>query len=309
MALRDRRVGDARRTLTTTDDTILERFRRRLLDEIDLAELSRLDATQRRVRLERVMGLLVSREGPVMSTGARTELIRRVVNEALGLGVLEPLLADRTITEIMVNGADTIYVERFGRIEQVNARFTSNDQLMQTIDRIVAGVNRRVDESSPMVDARLRSGERVNVVLPPLSLNGPTLTIRRFPRPFSMEELVRRGTLSQPAADLLAAIVRAKLNVVVSGGTGAGKTTMLNALSAFISGSERIITIEDAAAAAPATACRLARGTSGQHRRRRPGDDSRPRAERVADAPRPHHHRRGPWRRDAGHAAGDEHRP
>jgi pilus assembly protein CpaF len=247
MALRDRRVGDARRTLTTTDDTILERFRRRLLDEIDLAELSRLDATQRRVRLERVMGLLVSREGPVMSTGARTELIRRVVNEALGLGVLEPLLADRTITEIMVNGADTIYVERFGRIEQVNARFTSNDQLMQTIDRIVAGVNRRVDESSPMVDARLPSGEGVNVVLPPLSLNGPTLTIRRFPRPFSMEELVRRGTLSQPAADLLAAIVRAKLNVVVSGGTGAGKTTMLNALSAFISGSERIITIEDAA--------------------------------------------------------------
>jgi pilus assembly protein CpaF len=118
---------------------------------------------------------------------------------------------------------------------------------MQTIDRIVAGVNRRVDEASPMVDARLPSGERVNVVLPPLTINGPTLTIRRFPRPYPMEELVRRGSVSQSAGELLAALVRARLNIVVSGGTGSGKTTMLNALSAFISGHERVITIEDAA--------------------------------------------------------------
>jgi pilus assembly protein CpaF len=247
VGLRDRRKGDVQVAIDNADDQLIERFRRKLLDEVDLAELSRLDATQRRVRLERVMGLLVSREGPVMSPGARAELIRRVVNEALGLGVLEPLLADPTITEIMVNGAGTIYVERFGRLEQVSARFASEDQLLQTIDRIVAGVNRRVDESSPMVDARLPTGERVNVVLPPLALNGPTLTIRRFPRPFSMEELVRRGTLPQPAADLLQAMVRGKLNIVVSGGTGSGKTTMLNSLSGFISGTERIITIEDAA--------------------------------------------------------------
>ncbi|MDX6245598.1 MAG: pilus assembly protein CpaF, partial [Frankiales bacterium] len=123
--------------MVDADDSLVERFRRKLLDEIDLAELSKLDATQRRIRLERVMGLLVSREGPVMSTGGRADLIRRVVNDALGLGVLEPLLNDPTITEIMVNGADSIYVERFGRLEKVNTKFTSEAQLMQTIDRIV----------------------------------------------------------------------------------------------------------------------------------------------------------------------------
>jgi pilus assembly protein CpaF len=209
MALRDRRGREAR-PVVDADDSLVERFRRKLLDEIDLAELSKLDATQRRIRLERVMGLLVSREGPVMSTGGRADLIRRVVNDALGLGVLEPLLNDPTITEIMVNGADSIYVERFGRLEKVNTKFTSEAQLMQTIDRIVAGVNRRVDEASPMVDARLPSGERVNVVLPPLTINGPTLTIRRFPRPYPMEELVRRGSVSQSAGELLAALVRAR---------------------------------------------------------------------------------------------------
>ncbi|WP_228265812.1 CpaF family protein [Microlunatus elymi] len=167
--------------------------------------------------------------------------------------MLEPLLADETISEIMINGHETVYVERFGRVERIPSGFTSEAQLLQTIDRIVSGVNRRVDEASPMVDARLPAdarlprGARVNVVLPPLSLNGPSVTIRLFPKAYGLPELLQRGTLDQPIADLLAASVKARLNITVSGGTSSGKTTMLNALSAFVPDSERIITVEDAA--------------------------------------------------------------
>ena len=188
---------------------------------------------------------MVSREGPVLSTAERSRLIRRVVDEAVGLGVLEPLLADDSVTEIMVNGTDEIYVERNGRIERADIAFSDEAQLFQTIDRIVSTVNRRVDESSPMVDARLPTGERVNVIIPPLALRGPTMTIRRFPRLFTIDELVEIGSLDAPSADLLRAFVRAQLNIVISGGTGAGKTTMLNALSAAVPDGDRIITVED----------------------------------------------------------------
>jgi pilus assembly protein CpaF len=243
--------SDVDRTLTDVtddaDDALVADFREKLLDEIDLNELSKLDLPQRRARLERVMTHLVASRGPLLSSRERTSLIRRVVAEALGLGVLEPLLADDAVTEIMVNGPDQIFIERLGRIELAKERFVSTEQLLQTIDRIVSTVNRRVDESSPMVDARLRTGERVNVILPPLALDGPVVTIRKFPRPFTMEELVSIGTLDERAADLLAACVRAKLNVLVSGGTGSGKTTLLNSLSSFIPERERIVTIEDAA--------------------------------------------------------------
>ena len=247
MALINRLGSTERTTDDKGDQSLVDDFRRKLLEEVDLQELTRLDASQRRARLERVMGLLVSREGPVMSVRARNELVRQVVNDALGLGVLEPLLADPSITEIMVNGHEKIYVERFGRLERVAAQFSSEAQLLQTIDRIVAGVNRRVDESSPMVDARLPTGERVNVVLPPLSIDGPQLTIRRFPRPFTMDEFITRGTLSPAIAELLAVCVQARLNIIISGGTGSGKTTMLNTLSASLGDHERIVTIEDAA--------------------------------------------------------------
>lgn len=145
--------------------------------------MSALSPAERRARLERVLGHIISREGPVLSTVERSQLIRRVVDEALGLGILEPLLEDPSVTEIMVNGPDAVFVERGGRVEQLPLRFASNDQLMQTIERIVSTVNRRVDESNPMVDARLPSGERVNVIIPPLSLTGAVLTIRRFPAP------------------------------------------------------------------------------------------------------------------------------
>ncbi|HET8615219.1 MAG TPA: CpaF family protein [Actinomycetales bacterium] len=225
----------------------VERYRRLLLDEINLAEMSTLDPTQRRARLERVLSRILRRDGPLLSAVESTQLIRRVIDDALGLGVLEPLLADQGVTEIMVNGPDDVWVERGGRLERVPVAFASEEQLYQTIDRIVSQVNRRVDESSPMVDARLPTGERVNVVIPPLALSGPTLTIRRFPRPIRMDELVGMNAVDADGALLLAAAVRSKLNVMISGGTGTGKTTMLNALSGFIPGSERIITIEDAA--------------------------------------------------------------
>ncbi len=222
-------------------------YRTKLLEEIDLAEMSALAPQERRARLERVLGHIISREGPVLATNDRALLIRRVVDEALGLGVLEPLLEDSTVTEIMVNGPDQVFVERAGRVEQVPVRFASDEQLMQTIERIVSTVNRRVDESNPMVDARLPSGERVNVVVPPLSLTGPTLTIRRFPRAYALHELIALGTLDEHILSLLSAFIRARFNVIVSGGTGSGKTTLLNALSGLIPDHERIITVEDAA--------------------------------------------------------------
>ncbi|GAA2133003.1 ATPase, T2SS/T4P/T4SS family [Streptomyces synnematoformans] len=228
-------------------ETLVPTYRAKLLEEIDLAEMSALSPAERRARLERVLGHILSREGPVLSTAERGQLIRRVVDEALGLGILEPLLEDPSVTEIMVNGPDRIYVERAGRVEQLPLRFASDEQLMQTIERIVSTVNRRVDESTPMVDARLPTGERVNVIIPPLSLTGPTLTIRRFPRAYTMAELIGLGTLDEHMLLLLSGLVRAKFNVIVSGATGAGKTTLLNSLSGLIPEHERIITVEDAA--------------------------------------------------------------
>jgi pilus assembly protein CpaF len=246
MALRDR-IEDSRTAGEKASAGGVELWRQRLLEEINLDELADLDLAQRRARLEKVAGHIVSREGPVLSPAERGALIRRVVDEALGLGVLEPLLADQSITEIMVNGPDDIYVERAGRLQRIETTFANEDQLLQTIDRIVAQVNRRVDESSPMVDARLPTGERVNVIIPPLSLVGPVLTIRRFPRAYTIEELVRAGSMDPHSAVLLASFIRARLNIVISGGTGTGKTTMLNALSAFVPNNERIVTIEDSA--------------------------------------------------------------
>lgn len=249
MALQDRIAPSSRGTRQTTgsrEDLVAE-YRSRLLDEMDLDEVAGLEQAQQRARLERVLSRLLSLEGPIMSPRERAWLIKRVIDDAVGLGVLEPLVADGSVTEIMVNGVDDVFVERAGRIEKVPTRFTSEADLYQLIDRIVSSVNRRIDESSPMVDARLPGGERVNVIIPPLALDGPTITIRRFPQPFRLADLVARKSLPQEAADLLGALVEARLNILVSGGTGSGKTTFLNALSGVISERERIITIEDAA--------------------------------------------------------------
>jgi pilus assembly protein CpaF len=245
MALRDRLTESTTSGQGGAD--LITGYLDRLLSELNREELAGLTDVQRRARHERRMGDILSLEGPVLSGRERAAIIRRVVDEALGLGVLEPLLADESITEIMVNGPDNVFVERRGRVERHPTVFSSSQQLMQTIDRIVSRVNRRVDESSPMVDARLASGERVNGIIPPLALDGPTLTIRRFPRPFRLHEQVERDTVSPELVALLSACVRARLNIIISGGTGSGKTTFLNALSGLIPDHERIITVEDAA--------------------------------------------------------------
>ncbi|TQN30932.1 pilus assembly protein CpaF [Haloactinospora alba] len=246
MGLKDRLAED-RLVEQTSERGSIQHWRQRLLEEINLDDLAMLTLAQRRIRLEKVVGHILSREGPVLSDRERSAIIRRVVDEALGLGVLEPLLNDESVTEIMVNGPDSIYIERRGKVERIDTTFASEEQLHQTIDRIVSQVNRRVDESSPMVDARLPTGERVNVIIPPLSLSGPILTIRRFPKPFTIDELVGKGSLDEATGVLLAAMVRARFNIVVDGGTGTGKTTFLNALSGFVPGFERIVTIEDSA--------------------------------------------------------------
>jgi pilus assembly protein CpaF len=178
----------------------------------------------------------------------RRQLVREITDDILGYGPLEPLLRDDSITEVMVNGSDRIYIERHGKIEQAGVTFVDDAHLLRIIDKIVSQVGRRVDEASPMVDARLPDGSRVNAIIPPLSLRGPTLTIRKFSRdPYTMDDLINFGTLTPKAAHFLAACVQGKLNMLISGGTGTGKTTTLNALSAFVPGDERIVTIEDAA--------------------------------------------------------------
>ncbi|MFC1675262.1 CpaF family protein, partial [Candidatus Omnitrophota bacterium] len=178
----------------------------------------------------------------------RKQLVKDILDEALGLGPLEDLLDDPTITDIMVNNKDEIYIERGGKIEVTNKRFISNEQVRMIIERILAPLGRHIDESVPMVDARLPDGSRVNAIIPPLSLTGPSLTIRKFRKErFKIEELIGMGTMSEPIAEFLKACVLARKNIIVSGGTGSGKTTVLNVLSEFIPDNERIITLEDAA--------------------------------------------------------------
>ena len=178
----------------------------------------------------------------------RRRIVREIADDVLGYGPLEPLLRDDSVTEVMVNNHDLIFVEREGRLERSDASFVDNAHLLRIIDKIVSQVGRRIDESSPMVDARLPDGSRVNAIIPPLSLKGPTLTIRKFARdPYTMDDLVNFNSLTPQAAQFLAACVKGKLNVLISGGTGTGKTTMLNAMSSFVPSDERIVTIEDAA--------------------------------------------------------------
>src|SRR5215510_1889428 len=178
----------------------------------------------------------------------RRRIVREITDDILGYGPLEPLLRDDTVTEVMVNNFDRIFIERDGKIERSPTTFADNAHLLRIIDKIVSQVGRRIDESSPMVDARLPDGSRVNAIIPPLSLRGPTLTIRKFSRdPYTMDDLIDFGTVSPESAQFLQACVRGKLNMLISGGTGTGKTTTLNALSAFVPNDERIVTIEDAA--------------------------------------------------------------
>jgi pilus assembly protein CpaF len=199
-------------------------------------------------RVLRAVTEQVMLDGTPLTRDERRQLVREITDDILGYGPLEPLLHDDSVTEIMVNNHDKVFVERSGRIERARATFADNAHLLRIIDKIVSQVGRRIDEASPMVDARLPDGSRVNAIIPPLSLRGPTLTIRKFSRdPYTMDDLVSFGTITSKAAQFLAACAKGKLNVLISGGTGTGKTTTLNAMSAFVPGDERILTIEDAA--------------------------------------------------------------
>jgi pilus assembly protein CpaF len=201
-----------------------------------------------REHVQKAVDVALAEAGTPLSTADRTRLVREITSNILGYGPIEPFLADESITEVMVNSHHTIYVERKGQIEETDVQFASERHLLQVIDRIVAQTGRRIDEASPMVDARLPDGSRVNAIIPPLAITGPSLTIRKFSKdPLTIDDLVSYGTLSHQAAAFLEACVSGKLNILVSGGTGTGKTTMLNVLSSFIPERERIVTIEDAA--------------------------------------------------------------
>jgi len=224
-----------------------ERIQDKLVAELDPAmDVSRTDEVRRTI--QDMYDQILTQENIILSRSERERLFEGIVAEILGFGPLEVLLADEAVSEIMVNGPDKVFVERKGKLSLTNITFENNEHVMKVIDRIVSPLGRRVDESSPYVDARLPDGSRVNAIIPPLALNGPTLTIRKFEKdPLTIDDLVRFGSMSAETAEFLKACVIARLNIVVSGGTGSGKTTLLNVLSSFIPSDERIITVENAA--------------------------------------------------------------
>ncbi|MGQ9667722.1 MAG: CpaF family protein [Anaerolineae bacterium] len=227
---------------------IKSRIQERLVAELDPRTDVLSNQEEVKQTIEELFQSILEQENIVLSRTERMRLFDQIVDEILGYGPLEPLLEDPTITEIMVNGPKKVYIERNGKIERANIEFEDEDHLRRIIDRIVAPLGRRVDESSPMVNARLPDGSRVNAVIPPISLVGPVLTVRKFAKtPLQVEDLIRFGTITPEAVEFLRACILARLNIIISGGTGSGKTTLLNILSGFIPNDERIITIEDAA--------------------------------------------------------------
>ena len=226
---------------------IIFRIHRILVNKLDPTVLDG-DPVVNRGQVKREIGLLLDREIVPLNTSEREMITEYILNEIFGLGPLEPLLSDKTISDILVNGPRQVYIERRGRLERVDIRFRDDAHLMQIIDRIVSRIGRRVDESSPMVDARLQDGSRVNAIIPPLSIDGPVLSIRRFgSEPLTIKDLVDLKALTPQLVQILEACVKSRLNILISGGTGAGKTTMLNSLSGFIPHNERLVTIEDSA--------------------------------------------------------------
>lgn len=224
---------------------LIEQLEEELLEEVNRGET---DHKGLQFEIERVLGEILIEEGQVFPRTERQKIVGDTLNEIIGYGPINPLVQDPSISEIMVNGPYRIYVEREGRIELTKTKFRDDDHVMHIIDKIISPLGRRIDESSPMVDARLPDGSRVNSIIPPLALNGPVLTIRKFSRePFTVEDLIHFGTMTSEMARLIKVCVQARLNILVSGGTGSGKTTTLNVLSSFIPSDERIITIEDAA--------------------------------------------------------------
>jgi pilus assembly protein CpaF len=224
------------------------RIHRRLIDSLDLTKLSNLEMERVRVEIRRILEDMVAAEAIPVSRADRDRLVMEVQHEVFGLGPLETLMKDPEISDILVNSSSQIFVERYGKLEKTDVRFRDDSHLMQIIERIVTRVGRRVDESSPMVDARLADGSRVNAIIPPLALDGPVLSIRRFgAERLTVNDLIQFNSIPPQIAEVAAACVKSRLNMLVSGGTGAGKTTLLNCLSNFIPDNERIVTIEDSA--------------------------------------------------------------
>src|SRR5213595_421168 len=223
------------------------RIQQRVISDLD-PKLDLANQVEVRREIEEAFGRALDEEGLALTRAERVRMLEQITDEIIGLGPLEPLLRDESITEVMVNGPRQVYIERSGKLELTNVVFQNDDHVMRIIDRIIAPIGRRVDESSPMVDARLTDGSRVNAIIPPLSLVGPVITIRKFSAsPFTVDDLIRFGTATADMFDFLRACVEARLNIFVSGGTGSGKTTTLNVLSSYIPNDERIVTIEDAA--------------------------------------------------------------
>src|SRR5215207_2584244 len=255
MALRERLIGNNNAPGGVADGTgqqsfqeMKSRLHRTLINRMDLTKLSSLTPDQVHAEVSRLAESVLAQEAMPLSVAERERLVNDVQHELFGLGPLEPLLKDPTISDILVNSHHTIYIERRGKIEATTVRFKDDEHLMRVIERIVSSVGRRIDESSPMVDARLQDGSRVNAIIPPLSIDGPVLSIRRFGAdPLRMAMLIEYKALTKDIADMLQMVVTARLNILISGGTGSGKTTLLNALSAFIPSDERIVTIEDSA--------------------------------------------------------------
>jgi pilus assembly protein CpaF len=233
------------------DDDLKVKIHRRLIEEIDLKEVGdpkNSDNNHLRLRIKQAIQQLLMEEDELLSGAERERLCEEIANEVMGLGPLEPLLRDAGISEIMINGPKLVFVERGGRLTESHVKFKDNEHLLQIIDRIVSAVGRRVDETQPLCDARLKDGSRFNCVIPPLALDGPLVTIRKFSKdPLKVADLIRFGSLNEQAAMLLRGFVEAHLNIVISGGTGSGKTTLLNVLSSFIPEHDRIVTIEDTA--------------------------------------------------------------
>ncbi|HEX3281370.1 MAG TPA: CpaF family protein [Pyrinomonadaceae bacterium] len=255
MALRERYIKDVNGDGSAVEDgtkqgfqEMKSRLHRAIITRLDLLKLNTLSPERVRSEVSRLAEDLLLAENAPLSSVERDRLVSEVHHELFGLGPLEPLLADPTITDILVNAYSNIYIERRGKLEKTNITFKDDEHLRRVIERIVSTVGRRIDEAQPMVDARLPDGSRVNAIIPPLSIDGPVLSIRRFGTdPLRMATLIENGALTREIALLFEMCVRARLNIIISGGTGAGKTTLLNALSAFIPADERIVTIEDSA--------------------------------------------------------------